>query len=453
MRLLALIVLPSVVSISLAQTCQQHWEAFGSGVTSDGYAAPMLVYNPGGGDSLYVGGSFSGVGGQVTRGIARWNPATSSWGAVGGGCYSTSTNYFLAALATFDFGSGNELVAGGSFSTAGGLSNTANLAHWNGTRWAGISAGQPNSAVWAAATFQNKLFVGGGFATVGTVSANGIASWDNETWQPLGSGMGGGFSPNVFALRVFNDGTGDKLYAGGRYSSIGGVSGMIGRWNGSVWEAVGGGVAPGSTFADIEAMAAFNNGSGMALYVGGWDLLPSGGALCNVARWNGTQWTSVGQYLGGRTTSLAVFDDGTGPALYAGGTAQPSINYIAKLVGNQWVTLSGGVNSNVTPPFPSVFGLLAWNDRLVVGGDFDTAGGTAASGMAAWRGCPVGGHCSNDFNHDGDPNTDADIQAFFACLAGNCCATCDSADFDGDGDVATDADIEAFFRVLAGNPC
>jgi hypothetical protein len=64
-----------------------------------------------------------------------------------------------------------------------------------------------------------------------------------------------------------------------------------------------------------------------------------------------------------------------------------------------------------------------------------------------------GGHCSNDFNHDGDPNTDADIEAFFACLAGNCCASCDSADFNGDGDFATDADIESFFRVLAGGPC
>jgi hypothetical protein len=58
-----------------------------------------------------------------------------------------------------------------------------------------------------------------------------------------------------------------------------------------------------------------------------------------------------------------------------------------------------------------------------------------------------------DFNHDGDAGTDLDIEDFFACIAGNCCATCDSADFDGDGDVATDADIEAFFRVLAGGGC
>jgi hypothetical protein len=62
---------------------------------------------------------------------------------------------------------------------------------------------------------------------------------------------------------------------------------------------------------------------------------------------------------------------------------------------------------------------------------------------------------SADFNCDGDVGTDADIEAFFSCLAGNCpAAPCASgADFNGDGDVGTDADIEAFFRVLAGGTC
>jgi hypothetical protein len=60
---------------------------------------------------------------------------------------------------------------------------------------------------------------------------------------------------------------------------------------------------------------------------------------------------------------------------------------------------------------------------------------------------------SADFNGDGDSGTDADIEAFFACIAGSCCATCGSADFNGDGDVGTDVDIEAFFRVLAGGTC
>jgi hypothetical protein len=67
-----------------------------------------------------------------------------------------------------------------------------------------------------------------------------------------------------------------------------------------------------------------------------------------------------------------------------------------------------------------------------------------------------GGACgSADFNCDGDIGTDADIESFFACLAGACPAPpCTSgADFNGDGDIGTDADIEAFFRVLGGGTC
>jgi hypothetical protein len=62
-------------------------------------------------------------------------------------------------------------------------------------------------------------------------------------------------------------------------------------------------------------------------------------------------------------------------------------------------------------------------------------------------------HCTADFDGDGAVGTDADIQAFFACLSGNCCARCASPDFNGDGAVGTDADIESFFRVLAGGAC
>ena len=60
-----------------------------------------------------------------------------------------------------------------------------------------------------------------------------------------------------------------------------------------------------------------------------------------------------------------------------------------------------------------------------------------------------------DFNGDGDSGTDADIEAFFACLAGDCCGTCfvGGSDFNMDGDAGTDADIESFFRVLAGGEC
>jgi predicted outer membrane repeat protein len=80
-------------------------------------------------------------------------------------------------------------------------------------------------------------------------------------------------------------------------------------------------------------------------------------------------------------------------------------------------------------------------------------GGTVDRGAFEY---PKGPLCGNsDFNGDGDFGTDQDIEAFFACLAGNCCATCypGGADFNADGDVGTDQDIEAFFRVLAGGIC
>jgi hypothetical protein len=63
----------------------------------------------------------------------------------------------------------------------------------------------------------------------------------------------------------------------------------------------------------------------------------------------------------------------------------------------------------------------------------------------------LGVNRTSDFNGDGDFGTEADIEAFFACLAGNCCATCPTSDFNVDGDFGTDQDIEAFFRCLAGN--
>jgi hypothetical protein len=91
---------------------------------------------------------------------------------------------------------------------------------------------------------------------------------------------------------------------------------------------------------------------------------------------------------------------------------------------------------------------------LAAGGGFTIAGGSVSAALARYSfGHPCCG--SADFNCDGDVATDADIEAFFACLAGTCppppCMS--TADFNGDGDPGTDADIEAFFRVLAGGTC
>jgi hypothetical protein len=78
-------------------------------------------------------------------------------------------------------------------------------------------------------------------------------------------------------------------------------------------------------------------------------------------------------------------------------------------------------------------------------------GGIAPTDVVVWPGLATCG--TADFDGDGDSATDADIEAFWACIAGSCCPTCFGADFDRDGDASTDADIEAFYRVLAGGNC
>jgi autotransporter-associated beta strand protein len=98
-------------------------------------------------------------------------------------------------------------------------------------------------------------------------------------------------------------------------------------------------------------------------------------------------------------------------------------------------------------------GGITFSGTISYAGNFDTGMADGSGNDVVIYG--IDGCGSADFNCDGDVGTDADIESFFACLAGNCpAAPClSNADFNGDGDVGTDSDIEAFFRVLGGGSC
>jgi hypothetical protein len=97
-----------------------------------------------------------------------------------------------------------------------------------------------------------------------------------------------------------------------------------------------------------------------------------------------------------------------------------------------------------------VFGWESFGTAVTAAYHIFLTGATFAEGTSCGPACG-----SADFNCDGDIGTDADIESFFACLAGTCpTAPCTStADFNADGDIGTDSDIESFFRVLAGGSC
>jgi hypothetical protein len=138
----------------------------------------------------------------------------------------------------------------------------------------------------------------------------------------------------------------------------------------------------------------------------------------------------------GQSASFTVAANGTSP------------NYQWRMGGNN-LSDGGNISGAMTPTLtinPATAADMGSYDVVVS----NTCFSLPSNGVTL----TVNSHCgSADYNHDGDVGTDADIDAFFACLGGSCCAACDSADFNGDGDLGTDADIEAFFRVLGGGTC
>jgi len=376
-------------------------------------------------------------------------------------CYdncSVGSNYFDGIVNTFGIHNGY-LLAGGDLS---GLTPC----HEQGTEASCVNAGK-HVAVWdvvterfewlvndaleishligvvnGIASFNGDLYVGGGW--------NGcmddpekycihgrMAKWGCGDWEPVGGGVvDDGLNDEVNALAVYNG----ELYAGGRFTDLNGENNNtlshIAKWDGNQWMPVGGGVGKTSyanpptggyftSGGQVEVLKVIENVPGIpdGLYVGGY----INGALNipgdpdshvkinGLARWDGTEWSSVANidpsYSNlGTVYDFAVFNQ----ELYVGGyfsfiAADPPYSYwsgIAKLEEGSWVSVSTGVYNEdmwgwVTGS-GTVRALSVYDDgrgeALYVGGNFETAGGVVhngyeiitpgveANGIAKWNG-------------------------------------------------------------------
>jgi hypothetical protein len=282
------------------------------------------------------------------------------------------------------------------------------IAKWDGTAWSALSGPSGTGVgggVHALAAHDDgsgpALYAGGSFTTAGGVTVNRIAKWNGVAWSDLTGPSGTGVDDWVYALAVFDDGAGPALYAGGRFTTAGGVTAnQIAKWNGGVWSPL---IGPSGTGSDdwVRALAVFDDGSGPALYAGGDFALAGGVTVNRVSRWDGTGWSDLtGPYGTGtsdRVSAFAVFDDGSAPALYAGGhfvfAGTVLVNRIARWDGNSWSELTGPIGTGLTgvdyPYPPSVNALAVFDDgagpALFAGGWFNAAGAVPSSSIASWR--------------------------------------------------------------------
>jgi trimeric autotransporter adhesin len=343
---------------------------------------------------LAAGGSYQSIGGVPAKSVAVWDG--SSWSPLGNGLTGSSLLAHARALAVLPSG---ELVVAGEFVGAGG-EPVANVARWDGQAWHPMGAGL-NGVVYALCVLDNgDLIAGGGFTASGTTQVRYLARWNSSEWTTFSAVPG----PNSWVRSLTPTHDGGGLLAGGQFGACGSlITRRIARWDGAAWSALGAGMT-GVAFSHVNAISILTDGSVVA---GGYFSTAGGVPVSNIARWDGLAWS--------RLSSGLRPPPGTG------------------LLGEALALATRG-------------------NELIVGGDFGLAGGTISPTLARWLTACCG---TADFDGDGDAGTDADIEAFFRCLAGDCCPACflGGADFNGDGDAGTDGDIESFFRVLAGGPC
>jgi hypothetical protein len=276
------------------------------------------------------------------------------------------------------------------------------------------------------------LWLPGILACLGLRAALPAVAQCSLGFSPLGTGS----DSSVWALTVFDDGSGPSLYSGGRFTA-GGASALVGRWDGSSWS-----VLPGLQQGPVWGLAVYDDGTGVALYavaggcVSKWDgdtwicvgeginlvgrakvletldlrngsgpMLYAGTTLPfghpGVNRWDpaAQAWTELGEVGNApgwvvAPFALEVFDDGRGTALYAGGQFGTidgvTVNGIARWDGVTWSPLVMNGNIGLGGVWPFVFALKVFDDgrgpALYVGGSFASAGGLPIAGVARWDG-------------------------------------------------------------------
>lgn len=383
-------------SLALTKTSSCGWT---SGFALPAFNRPvetLVVFDDGSGEALYAGGEFTLAGGAIVNYVARWDGQ--SWSALRGSS-GFGTNGPVEDLVVWDDGSGPALIAAGLFTHAGGLAVNY-VAEWDGNDWSALtgSSGTGTSlAAHALAVYDDgggaDLYVGGQFIQAGGIGVNRVARWDGTEWSRLGAPGTAGTSGWVTSLAAFDDGGGAALFVGGRFDTAGGVTvNNIAKWNGSEWSALTGPSDTGVN-GDVYSLATYDDGGGVDLYAGGVFATAGGVVVNSIGRWDGTAWSALmgssGTGVGGTSLNIVYALSEYGSDLYVGGKFATAggvqSNRIARWDGSEWFALTGPAGTGTND---EVHALAVFDDgggaRLFAGGEFTRAGGLDANRIAAW---------------------------------------------------------------------
>lgn len=271
-----------------------------SSITGSGSAdnaIHTLAVSPNG--DLYAGGLFTTINGVACAKIAKYDPSTGTWSALGTGCNGT--------VWRLRWGYADLLYCAGEFTTANGV--TVNrVATWNGTTFAAYGSG--TAGIGATAVYDllpdndGNMYATGDFTTLGGGGdAQKIAKYTASagSWAAISTGLdGGGDEGRVLCFLPNGD-----LIVGGNFDTAGGVTvNNICRYNGRGFFAL-------STGVDDAVYSLSYSVDDAKLYAGG--AFTSAGGLTlgdRVAIWNGSKWELVDIDLPGSPNVWAIYTTG-----------------------------------------------------------------------------------------------------------------------------------------------
>lgn len=229
------------------------------------------------------------------------------------------------ALLVHDDGSGPALYIAGDLRDDRGLPTGAR--RWNGVQCVDL----PGLTTRARCL---ELYNDGSGVKLYAGTDSGVARWDGTAWTSIATASDG----PVRALRRMTTAAGERLYAGGDFTALAGVAASrIAVWDGAAWAALGSGLVTNiGTPPTVTSLLVHDDGSGMALYAGGFFYYAGGTLARGIARWNGSTWSAVSSNTSAPIHAMTVHDDGSGPALYAYGTFTGMGTVLARWNGTTW---------------------------------------------------------------------------------------------------------------------
>jgi hypothetical protein len=295
-------------------------------------AGTVLTIVTGPDKRIYIGGSFTdwdGVAGSDF--VAVYNPLTDTWATLGGAADFNGTVYALA------FGPDGTLYAGGAFTNVAGDANADYVAQWDGANWSAVAGGGTADVRALAFGIDGLLYIGGTFTNWnGIGAADFVVSWDGAAYAALSTG-----TPSAcHTLALHPNG---NIYAGGGVLA---ASGYVQYWNGTAWTDI----TASSLSEDITYTLAINSAG--QIYAGGAWPTSIGTPLTpyHIGRFNGSTWDDVGGGLfdnpvignenAGDVRKIVLAPDGRiwagGDFRYFGGDRTDIDNGLAVFYGNNW---------------------------------------------------------------------------------------------------------------------